>query len=351
MPNRSPLGFNSATPQARPQPTAGRDVFAGRPPARQPLGPRLAAKPSSVSQPQPVSTAQPVIISDFKMVAPQPFAVPAHPKLQQSKVLHRQAVRPPTSVSFPPQPSLSPKPMNTAEKIAKKPRPRRYLAGALTMAAIAILTVSFLLAPRHHRAAKTVASQTTVRDITPAPDSRPEEIKPTAASMGAYMVPADAPRQIIIPKLYAYSRVRAISLNSQSQSQLQAPGNIFDTGWYENSARPGIPGLTGGPSAVLIDGHTNGPTQPGVFANIDKLMAGDPLQIVRGDGKTFNYVVVKTQTLAALPASSSQFMNSAVVGKPGLNLMTVHGPYDKTSSSNPSTTVVFAVQSELTTKQ
>ena len=303
------------------------------------------------------TTSKPVLISDFKMVAPQPFALPAHPKQQQSQVLHRQAVRSPMAQATPlstsqPRlqsyitPPLPPLPLIRKPQLVvhKRNIPKRLTLGAL--AAIALLTIAFAgmwLLSAGHPSSSPVVSQLPATEVTPAPDSRPLETKPTAAIMGAYQVAPDAPRQIIIPKLYAYSRIQPIGLNAHNQ--LQAPGNIYDSGWYTASAKPGA---INGPSTMLIDGHQEGPSQPGIFAGLNKLIVGDSIQIIRGDGKKLNYSVVKTQTMPSVNLSLSQLMLPAMSGKTSINLVTVTGQYDKPSVGNLST-VVSAVQTDLTT--
>ncbi len=45
---------------------------------------------------------------------------------------------------------------------------------------------------------------------------------------------------------------------------------------------------------MLIDGHVSSWTAHGVFYGLHTLVAGDTIQIERGDGTVFNYQVVKT---------------------------------------------------------
>jgi sortase (surface protein transpeptidase) len=99
-------------------------------------------------------------------------------------------------------------------------------------------------------------------------DSAPDEKQPDPATFGSFKVSPSLPKYIKISKIGVNARVLRMSVNSKNQ--LMAPGNIYDAGWYENSAKPGDAG-----GAMLIDGHVHGPTKPGVFMNLKKLQAGD----------------------------------------------------------------------------
>jgi LPXTG-site transpeptidase (sortase) family protein len=159
----------------------------------------------------------------------------------------------------------------------------------------------------------------------------PSEQKPT----GTYRAAPEAPRTLKIAKIGVDARV--IRLGVKSNNELKAPGNIHDAGWYEGSARPGELG------AVLLDGHVHGPTQPGVFANLKKLKAGDKISLARGDGKVFTYTVAKSQSYDADKVDMGAAFNSAAPGKPGLNIITCDGAYDEDGHYNKRL-VVFAVQ-------
>ncbi|MBC7707871.1 class F sortase [Polaromonas sp.] len=294
-----------------------------------PMQPDIRPAPPKPKPQIAVAAAKPEAIN---IIQPQPFAQPAHPKLQQSRVLHRQAVR---------------HPARTPESTPAKRSKLQY--GLVAMAGFVFLIglfVSLLTLQTNHQAKTQVAalaSTTQQSDGAAAPDAPPTETKPTTATMASYKVAPDLPRQIIIPKLYVYSRVRPMGVNTKNE--LQAPGNIFDAGWYNASAKPGA---GAGSGAMVIDGHVHGPTLPGVFANLKKLVAGDTIQVVRGDGKTFTYTVVKLQNVDAANLDIGSALTSAVPGQPALNLITCGGPYDKATGDYTQRTIVYAVQSDLT---
>jgi sortase (surface protein transpeptidase) len=184
-----------------------------------------------------------------------------------------------------------------------------------------------------------LASRSENGDASDDSGSVPSETKPAAGGGSTYRVAPNLPKYLKISKLSVNARIRPLGVTSSNQ--LKAPTNIYDTGWYDASAHPGDSGSLG---AVLIDGHVHGPTLPGVFAGLKKLQVGDIIQIVRGDDKIFNYKVVASKNYNADTMDMGELMASIKPGKPGLNLITCGGPYDKKSGEYTQRTVVFAVQ-------
>lgn len=165
----------------------------------------------------------------------------------------------------------------------------------------------------------------------------PSETKPS--NNVPYTAPPSYPKFIKISKIGVDANIKVMGITSTNE--LKAPSNIFDVGWYNASAKPGDSGSNG---AMLLDGHVHGPTLPGVFVDIKKLVPGDVIQIVRGDDKSFNYVVKKVQNYDANTFDMSVAMASIQPGIPGLNMITCGGPYDKTSGEYTQRTLVSAIQ-------
>lgn len=162
----------------------------------------------------------------------------------------------------------------------------------------------------------------------------PSEKKPSGTA--TYHTAPDIPRTLSIPKLDVNARV--LRMGVLANGEVKTPNNVYDTGWFENSAKPGEQG------AVFIDGHVHGPTVPGVFVGLKKLQAGDKITITTGDGRKFNYHVVKSQTYDKDNVDMGAALNTIVPGKPGLNLITCTGSFSTRSSEYDKRIVVFAVQ-------
>jgi len=152
---------------------------------------------------------------------------------------------------------------------------------------------------------------------------------------GGYWRPtAEEPKRIIIPSLQVNERI--LKMGVMPSGEIKTPATVFDAGWLETTAKPGEHG------AMFIDGHVHGPTQPGVFYGIKKLNPGDKIQIERGDGQKFTYSVVKTEKYEKDKVDMVAALNTAVPGKPGLNLITCEGRYNAENGYDHRV-VVFAV--------
>lgn len=334
MPDRAHIGLDNPAFRGRlRQPVLGRAQSFRVPVARgaRPRGQYF----SDVSSPTPPSThlktaqAEQVpanVTPPVQLVSPQPYAEPAQPKLQPTAVLSRQAVTPPQ--------------VDRREPAHGK-WSRTQLA-LLSMAAVVFLVgifVSIITLQTNHSAKAQVAALSKKAANSTSSSSVPNESKPSSGSVAAYQVAPDLPKYLVIPKLGVDARVRPLGVTSSNE--LQAPTNIYDTGWYNASAKPGDPGSNG---AILIDGHVHGPTLPGVFVGIKTLQPGDTIQIVRGDNAVFTYIVKKVQNYDATTLNIGLGLGSIQPGEPGLNLMTCGGPFDRTSGEYTQRTIVFAVQ-------
>ena len=158
----------------------------------------------------------------------------------------------------------------------------------------------------------------------------------SAATFASYRVPPANPRYIFIPKL----NIKAIilSLGTTSANQLKAPPNIYEAGWYNQSALPGQDG------AVLIDGHISSWTAHGVFYGLSMLKPGDTIQVQRGDGVMFNYKVASSQVYTSTNVDMSAALKPVNRSKKGLNLITCDGSVIRGTNEFNERLVVFAQQ-------
>lgn len=178
---------------------------------------------------------------------------------------------------------------------------------------------------------KTLAAHTTANSDQSGDSSIPSETPGT----GNYHPGPLQPRKLTISSIGIDAPI--VKLGIKANGELKTPSNIFDVGWYEGSAQPGELG------AVLLDGHVHGPTKPGVFVNLKKLKPGDKISLQRGDGKVFTYHVVTSKSYPKDNVDMGAAFNSATPGKPGLNLITCDGSFDK-SGEYSNRLIVFAVQ-------
>jgi LPXTG-site transpeptidase (sortase) family protein len=164
----------------------------------------------------------------------------------------------------------------------------------------------------------------------------PATNKPTASDFNNYKVAADLPRYIFIPTTNVKAIVR--SLGVTKTNQIAAPANVYDTGWFNQSSKPGQPG------AMVVDGHVSSWTTKGVFYNLKALKAGDSIQIQKGDGTKVTYAVVKTQVYDAKNVDMQALLNPINPKQPGLNLITCTGSVIKGTNEFDKRIVVFATE-------
>lgn len=155
-----------------------------------------------------------------------------------------------------------------------------------------------------------------------APDAEIEasdETEVTAETKDNYIVAGDMPRYLGIEKLNMKARIKEMSINSLGA--VQAPVNIYDSGWYKGSAKPGTPG------AAFIDGHASGSTRQGLFAYLDTLKNGDTVTVEQGDGTIYTYKVVNIETVSKDAVDMNKALKVHGDAEQGLNLMTCTGKW------------------------
>jgi sortase (surface protein transpeptidase) len=164
----------------------------------------------------------------------------------------------------------------------------------------------------------------------------PSTLKVTNSEFDNYTSAPSLPRYIFIPKIGVRAIVRELGLTADNQ--IAAPDNVFDTGWFIGSSKPGQSG------AVLIDGHVSSWTTHGVFYSIKSLVAGDAIRVELGGGNTINYKVVKTVVYDYQDVDISKLLAPVITGQPGLNLITCTGDVISGTNDFNERVVVYSTQ-------
>lgn len=270
------------------------------------------------------------------------FAVPQSSSLPSGSPAS-QKVRAPRAVALPPAQPRQKKSTVTIRRTAVNPLARRRRVTkksnkVLLSLAVVLFIFGLAVAGVGLRTNKQVqaqaAAQAQQNQGGTTDSSAPDESEPAAAAVGSYQVDPTLPRLITIPSLGVQARIQRQGVTKNGA--LQAPGNIFNAGWYEGSSKPGDGG------AVLVDGHVAGPTKHGVFYNLKNIKAGAVIEIERGDGQKFNYKVVKTQSFDNDQVDMASALVPIVTGKAGLNLITCTGTIS--GSHYEQRLVVYATQ-------
>ncbi len=163
----------------------------------------------------------------------------------------------------------------------------------------------------------------------------PSAAKPTPTQVTSYTVAPDLPKYITIPSI-GVPKTRVIQLGVTKNNQIATPNNIYDTGWYNASAKPGQPG------AMFIFGHVSSWQANGVFYNLKKIKPGDAITIQRGDNTIFTYKVASTKVYPATQVDMHAVLSPISSSVAGLNLMTCTGTVIKGTSEFTQRLVVFS---------
>lgn len=224
----------------------------------------------------------------------------------------------------------------------KRKRPKKRTAQAVFALAILINLVGlgFIIKASLqnkqilHESVAHADQANTTPSITPA--DLPEETPPSEAVYTNYAVAPDEPRYLQIPSLGVKARVLGLGLTASGA--FDAPKNIFDTGWYKSSAKPGL-----GAGAVLIDGHSTGLSKEGIFTKLGSVATGQKITLTRGDGKVLSYSVVKVQKLPNAQVDMSSLLLSVDPKRQGLNLITCSGNFNQRDFTFSERTLVYAL--------
>lgn len=138
-----------------------------------------------------------------------------------------------------------------------------------------------------------------------------------SAQANAFM-PVAAPATLEIPAIGVSAPVTAVGL--AGDGSMGVPADAVHVAWYEYGPRPGEPG------AAVIDGHLDTIHSPqAVFYDLDKLKAGDEIDVTTAAGEKLVFKVTDTETLPYDATTSAIFTTSSTV--PQLNLITCAGDW------------------------
>jgi LPXTG-site transpeptidase (sortase) family protein len=133
------------------------------------------------------------------------------------------------------------------------------------------------------------------------------------------------PVSIEIPSIQVSAEVVASGIDDES-GQMEIPATAAQVGWYRFGPRPGEDG-----SAVLA-GHVDMAGQgPGAFFHLDRLVAGDEVEVHLSDGTVQRFAVVET-----VRVPKDQLNVEAIFsrhGGPRLTLVTCGGAFNHTERS------------------
>lgn len=139
-----------------------------------------------------------------------------------------------------------------------------------------------------------------------------------------YKAAAEDPLSISLPEVGIKGFIQKVGIDQNNE--IAVPNNVFLAGWYINSSKPGQKGLS------IIDGHVDGPTRGGIFANLTDVNAGQLIEIEYGNGTKVQFKVVDIVQVKVNEAYDVLFAKRPEI-ESQLNLITCGGNFDFGSGS------------------
>lgn len=148
-----------------------------------------------------------------------------------------------------------------------------------------------------------------------------------------YVVPANHPRAISIPKLSTDAYVQSVGVD-QTNTMI-APNNIYYTGWYTGSVAPGEVGVS------IINGHAGGRYENGVFKYIVQLAVGDSIRVQMGNHRWRDFTVVSATAYTVADAKQALFKDDESI-EHELHLITCDGGFNDQTQTYDKRFIVVA---------
>lgn len=212
--------------------------------------------------------------------------------------------------------------MNTS----KRPRSPRIaaivVASFLAVAGIVLIVVAVSAqrsAPKPSRA----AAGTLRLPSLPGPSSTTTTTVPG--------LPASVPTTVSVPSIGVESHL--ISLGQNADGSVEVPRDFQTAGWYNGSVTPGQIG------PLVIVGHVDSESGPGVFFRLGAVKPGDRVVVGRADGATATFTITGVREYA-----KNQFPTTEVYGNTSVSsirLVTCGGAFDNATRHYLSNVVAF----------
>ncbi|MFC4592322.1 class F sortase [Sphaerisporangium corydalis] len=153
-------------------------------------------------------------------------------------------------------------------------------------------------------------------------------VPPTATAPARHAEPVT----LAVPALRISGGLERLAIGPAGE--LTPPRDPGRAGWYAAGVRPGDTG------PAVIAGHVDSRTGPAVFAELQRLRAGDQIAIGRADGTSVRFQVdsVRVTTKAAFPTRDVY----GATPDPQLRLITCGGAFDTHTGHYVDNVIVFA---------
>ncbi len=157
------------------------------------------------------------------------------------------------------------------------------------------------------------------------PTPTPAQQLPTALLHGL-------PVRLVIPAIHVDASI--IPMGIEKDGSMEVPDSIIKVGWYKFGTLPGNDG------AAVLAGHVDGKNgEPGVFADLGKLQAGDSISIEDEFGNINAFTVRQHKNYDPSADTLEIFDNQ---NGAHLNLITCEGVWDQKLQTYNKRLVIFA---------
>lgn len=114
------------------------------------------------------------------------------------------------------------------------------------------------------------------------------------------------PKLLSIPDLKVKD-ARIFAVEQDGRGEVASPKNVFDVGWYKESAMAEDRGV------MLLSAHSHGDTTAGVFSGIGLLKPNMEIKLINGDNTTYTYSVkdVKKYHISDLEGKRASLLTQA----------------------------------------
>lgn len=170
-------------------------------------------------------------------------------------------------------------------------------------------------------------------------DRQPEifiEEQVTAEQIAAHDVGDREPAIVRINGMGMSSRI--FSGGVDASRQIILPENIFDVTWYQGSRAPHQPGT------VILNGHVSGTSERGAFYYLRVLEHGDVIEIKTGDGTTYEYEVVASDSVPYDQLDVFELLAPYNDAEYALHLVATDTRYNIVSNDYQDRFVVYAIR-------
>lgn len=156
--------------------------------------------------------------------------------------------------------------------------------------------------------------------------------KPAPVDPSAALAVATNPVRLRVPAIAVDAPVIPLGLNPDQT--LAVPTRASDTGWYTGGSPPGATG------PAVIAGHVNLQSEPGVFADLDEVEAGDTIEVIGDDIVVVRFVVdrIERHPKDAFPTYEVYLPTAG----PELRLITCGGAFNEDTGHYLDNVIVFA---------